>query len=101
MITEGDHTHGHALQRRDEDATLGHVGRQLGAVEVAQSRPETEVRARRVLRLQAREQRDRLDGGEAGALEQQLARERRAIQFARGQRQTTILPNLFPARKRS
>ena len=101
VILRGDHVHGDALQRRDQDAPLGHVRGQLCAIEVAEPRPETEVRPGRVLRLQAGEQADRVDGGEVCALEEQLARERRPVQFARGQGQTTILPNLFPARKRS
>ena len=44
---------------------------------------------------------DRPGGAEVGAFEEQLARECRAIQFAGRQGQTTILPNLFPARNRS
>jgi hypothetical protein len=101
MVVERDHVHGHALKRRNDDAALGDGGRQLGAAEVAQPRPEAEVRPGRVLRLQAREATDRPDGVEVGAVEKQLARERRAAQFAEGQGQTTILPNLLPARNRS
>jgi hypothetical protein len=93
--------HRHALQRRDDDPSLGDVRGQLRTLEIAKARPETEVRAGRVLRLQCREQTDRLDRGQVGTLEEQLPREGRAVQFARGQRQTTILPNLLPARKRS
>jgi hypothetical protein len=93
--------HGDPLEGRDQDATLGHVRGQLRAIEVAESRPEAEIRTRRILRLQAGEQADRVDGGEIGALEEQLTREGCAVQVARGQGQTTILPNLFPARKRS
>ena len=74
---------------------------ELGPVEVAQPRPEAEVRPRRVLRLQPGETVDRLAGTEAGAFEEQLARERRAVQFAGRQGQTTILPNLFPLANRS
>jgi hypothetical protein len=93
--------HGHALQRRDHDPPLGDVGGELPPLEVTEARPQTEVRPGRVLRLQPREPADRLDGAEVGAFEQQLPRERRAVQFASGQGQTTIFPNLFPARKRS
>ena len=93
--------HGHALQRRDDDAPLDDVGGELGPLEVAQPRPEADVRAVRVLRLQPGESMNRVDGTQLGPLEEQLARERRAAQFAGGQGQTTILPNLFPARNRS
>jgi hypothetical protein len=101
VIPRSDHVHGHALQRRDHDATPRHVSGQLGAVEVAEPRPEPEVRSVRILRLEAGEQADRRDGREVGTFEEQLPRKRRAVQFTRGQGQTTILPNLFPARKRS
>ena len=51
-----------------------------------ESCPETDVRCRRPLRLQAREAFERAHDGEPAALEQQLARERRAIQLPQRQR---------------
>jgi hypothetical protein len=101
VVVGRDHVHRHARERRDDDAPLRHRRGQLGTLEVAQARPETEVRPGRVLRLQAGQPPDRLDRVEVGAIEQQLARERRAVQVAGGQGQTTILPNLLPARNRS
>jgi hypothetical protein len=101
MVVGGDHVHRHTLEGRDDDAALDYRRRQLGPVEVAEARPEPQVRPDRVLRLQAGEPPDRLDGVEVGTLEEQLAREGRAVQVTCGQGQTTILPNLFPARNRS
>ena len=101
MIVGGDQVHGHALQRGDDDPTLREVSSELRAVEVTEPRPQAEVRPGRILRLQGREPPDHLDGIDVGTLEEQLARERRAVQLASRQGQMTILPNLFPARNRS
>ena len=77
------------------------VGRELRTVEVAQPRPEAEVRPGRVLRLQPASRRIASTALEVGALEEELTRQGCAVQFTGRQGQTTILPNLLPLANRS
>ena len=53
---------------------------QFGGVEVAQPRPQPDVRLERLLRLQSDEVLDGLDGGHGVAIEQELAGQQRPVQ---------------------
>jgi hypothetical protein len=55
---------------------------QLARVEPGQPRPQSDVGLLRLLRLQADEVRDRVEGRHRSALEEQLTREQRPIQRA-------------------
>ena len=74
-----------AQQRPLNHPALLERGRQRRAAEVAHARPEADISRWRVLRLQSADALDRLDQWQRRALEQELAREQRAIELACGQ----------------
>ena len=78
------------MERAAHHSCLDHTpvderARELLLAEPLEARPERDVRRRRVLRLHRHEPRDRFHDGHPPPLEQQLAREQRAVQLAQRQ----------------
>src|SRR5712692_7584320 len=80
----------HRMDRAAHQSALDRISihervRKCGASEISQSRPQTDVAGRRVLRLQAADGLERARQRKWGSLEQQLAREQGPIELARGE----------------
>ncbi len=85
IILGGEEVDRRAHQRGADDRAPFEQGGEVGAAKIAQACPEADVGWVGDLGLQAGQARDCRLGGEGGAVEQQLAGEGRAAQFAAGQ----------------